>query len=119
MIILHIKTTGHNIKWDNFDILASGKTDYHCKIKETLFMYEFICKLLLDVHVPTFAFYYYTITILFFWLDEFKPLTKRTLSFCLDLNFMSTEEAIISNSDFSRSIDGRAGEGGGWGALPP
>ena len=36
----HIKTTGHNIKWDNFDILASGKTDYHCKIKETLFIYE-------------------------------------------------------------------------------
>ena len=35
----HIKTTGHNIKWDNFDILASGKTDYHCKIKETLFIY--------------------------------------------------------------------------------
>ena len=36
----HIKTTGHNIKWDNFDILQSGKTDYHCKIKETLFIYE-------------------------------------------------------------------------------
>ena len=31
----HIKTTGHNIKWDNFDILAYGKTDYHCKIKKT------------------------------------------------------------------------------------
>ena len=32
----HVKTTGHNIKWDHFDILAFGKTDYHCKIKETL-----------------------------------------------------------------------------------
>ena len=32
----HIKTTGHNIKWDNFDILASGITDYHCKIKKTV-----------------------------------------------------------------------------------
>ena len=32
----HIKTTGHNIKWDHFDILASGKTDFHCKIKEIL-----------------------------------------------------------------------------------
>ena len=21
----------HNIKWDNFDIIASGTTDYHCK----------------------------------------------------------------------------------------
>ena len=29
----HVKTTGHNIKWDHFDILASGKTDNHCKIK--------------------------------------------------------------------------------------
>ena len=37
----HVKTTGHNIKWDHFDILASGKTDYHCKIKETLFLQEF------------------------------------------------------------------------------
>ena len=34
------KTTGHNIKWDNFDILASGKTDYHFKMKQTLFIYE-------------------------------------------------------------------------------
>ena len=36
----HVKTTGHNIKWDHFDILASGKTDYHCKVKETLFFQE-------------------------------------------------------------------------------
>ena len=31
----HVKTTGHNIKWDHFDILEKGKADYHCKIKET------------------------------------------------------------------------------------
>ena len=36
----HIKATGHNIKWDHFEILASGKTDYHCKTKETLFIQE-------------------------------------------------------------------------------
>ena len=36
----HIKATGHNIKWDHFDILASGKTDYHCKIKESLLIQE-------------------------------------------------------------------------------
>ena len=35
-----VKTTRHNIKWDQFDILAKGKTDYHCKIKETLFIQE-------------------------------------------------------------------------------
>ena len=36
----HVKATGHNIKWDQFDILAKGKTDYHCKIKETLYIQE-------------------------------------------------------------------------------
>ena len=36
----HVKATGHNIDWDHFDILAKGKTDYHCKIKETLFIQE-------------------------------------------------------------------------------
>ena len=34
-----VKTTDHNIKWDHFDILASGKTGYHCKVK-TLFIQE-------------------------------------------------------------------------------
>ena len=28
----HDKATRHNIKWDHFDILGKGKTDYHCKI---------------------------------------------------------------------------------------
>ena len=36
----HVKATGHNIKLDHSDILAKGKTDYHCKIKETLFIQE-------------------------------------------------------------------------------
>ena len=26
--------------WDHFDILAKSKTEYHCKIKETLFIQE-------------------------------------------------------------------------------
>ena len=26
----------HNIKWDHFEILASGQCDLQCKIKETL-----------------------------------------------------------------------------------
>ena len=34
----NMMTTGHDIKWDHFEILASGKTDYHSKIKETLFI---------------------------------------------------------------------------------
>ena len=36
----HVKTTGHNIKWDHFEILTSCKTDYLCKIKDTLFIQE-------------------------------------------------------------------------------
>jgi len=36
----HVKTTGHKMKWDHFDILAFDKTDYHCKVKETLFIQE-------------------------------------------------------------------------------
>ena len=31
----HITSTGHNIKWDNFYILATSRSDIHCKIKET------------------------------------------------------------------------------------
>ena len=34
----HIISTGHNIKWDHFEILVTGRSDVHCKIKET-----FIC----------------------------------------------------------------------------
>ena len=30
----HITATGHNSKWDHFEILASGKTNYHCKIRK-------------------------------------------------------------------------------------
>ena len=31
---------GHNIKWDHFDILATGKSDLQCKIKKTLLISE-------------------------------------------------------------------------------
>ena len=33
-------STSHNIKWDHFDILATGKSDLQCKIKETLLISE-------------------------------------------------------------------------------
>ena len=32
----HTISTGHNIKWDHFETLATGKSDLQCKIKETL-----------------------------------------------------------------------------------
>ena len=34
----HITSTGHNIKWDHFDILANGRSDLHSK--ETLLICE-------------------------------------------------------------------------------
>ena len=39
-IVDDMKTTGHNINWDHFDILASGKTDFHCRIKKALLIQE-------------------------------------------------------------------------------
>ena len=32
----HITSTEHNIKWDHFEILATGRSDIHCTIKESL-----------------------------------------------------------------------------------
>ena len=31
----HVTSTGHNLKWDHFEILAKGRSDTHFKIKET------------------------------------------------------------------------------------
>ena len=33
----HVTSTGHNLKWDH---LAKGRSDTHCKIKETLLIQE-------------------------------------------------------------------------------
>ena len=36
----HVTSTGHNLKWDHFEILAKCRSDTHCKIKETLLIQE-------------------------------------------------------------------------------
>ena len=36
----HVTSTGHNLKWDHFDILGKGRSDRDCKIKETLLIRE-------------------------------------------------------------------------------
>lgn len=36
----HVTSTGHNMKWDHFEILAKGRSDTHCKIKETLLIQQ-------------------------------------------------------------------------------
>ena len=54
-----MKTTNHNIKWDHFDALGSGKTDCHSKIKEALFIQKL--KPSLNAHVSSEK-------LLFYWL---------------------------------------------------
>ena len=36
----HVTLTAHNLKWDQFEILVKGRSDTHCKIKETLLLQE-------------------------------------------------------------------------------
>ena len=36
----NVTSTGQNLKWDHFGILAKGRSDNHCKIKETLLIQE-------------------------------------------------------------------------------
>ena len=36
----HVAATGRSIKWDHFEILPSGKTDYHCNIKKKSFIQD-------------------------------------------------------------------------------
>ena len=38
--LFFFKTTGYNIKWDQFDILASGKAGFYCNVKRALFIQE-------------------------------------------------------------------------------
>ena len=39
-LLLTMSLPPDNIKWDHFEVLASGKTDYHCNIKEILFIQD-------------------------------------------------------------------------------
>ena len=36
----HVTATGHNFKWDHFEILAKGRSETHCKTKETLLIQD-------------------------------------------------------------------------------
>ena len=61
LLITFKQSSGHNIKWDHFDILSSGKTDYHCEAKKALFIQEL--QLALNVNVSSEIFYlYYCVT---------------------------------------------------------
>ena len=74
----HVKTTGHNIKWDHFDILASGKTDYHCKIKEALLIQEL--KPAFNVNVSSEKLILYYLAVTFYRFTVFLILVQDPLS---------------------------------------
>ena len=94
----HVKATGHNIKWDHFDILAKGKTDYHCKIKETLYIQELEPAFNVNVGSEKLMLYqsvlfYFTVKyllnlgsspltfVIYIYLKLWKP-GRQTLTFC-------------------------------------
>ena len=36
----HVFLTNHKIKWDHLEILATGRSDIHCKIKESMLIHD-------------------------------------------------------------------------------
>ena len=38
VLVDHVISTGHNLKWDLFEILTTGRFDRHCTIKEIPFV---------------------------------------------------------------------------------
>ena len=82
----HVISTGHNIKWDHFDILATGKSNLQCKIKETLLISELKPSLNENVVV---ARSYFFLLISFGSINfviVFYLVTSSSLYFCFFLN---------------------------------
>ena len=53
----HVTSTGNNMKWDHFEILVRGRSDTHCKIKETLLIRVLQPSLNENVNSENFTFY--------------------------------------------------------------
>ena len=47
----HNSSTGHNIKWDHFEILTTGKSNMHCRKKKTLLMPDLLKPALINENV--------------------------------------------------------------------
>ena len=54
----HVIDTGHNIKWDHFEILVSGKSDYHWEMKEILFIQDLKPAFNVNISSETLMLYY-------------------------------------------------------------
>ena len=77
----HVKATVHNIKWDHFDILAKGKTDYHRKIKETLYIHEL--EPALNVNVGSEKLMLYQSVVFYFTVQYLLNLSSSPLTFVI------------------------------------
>ena len=62
----HSISTGHNIKWDHFEILASGQCDLQCKIKETLLIRDLKPALNENIGSENLFLYKFTLDVVFF-----------------------------------------------------
>ena len=78
----HMTQTDRRIKWDHFDILATGHSDIHCKIKETLLIRDLkpaLNKMLAAFHCHYFP--YSTLNkITQFWLVESSTINLKLYS---------------------------------------
>jgi len=54
----HVNATGHNIRWDHFKILVSGKSVYHRKIKDILFIQDLKPAYNVNISSETLMLYY-------------------------------------------------------------
>ena len=80
---------GHRIKWDHFDILATGQSDIHCKIKETLLIRDL--KPALDKMLAAFHCHYFPYSTLNkitqFWLVESSTINPKLYSVGVPIKF--------------------------------
>ena len=106
----HVKTTGHNIKWGHFDILVSGKTDYHCKVKETLFIQELQPVLKVNVSSERLLLYKDSVSILCDFTDSFR---LKRLKLLLQI-FLSRFQTPIHGVAFQNFFNGCTFENVRW-----
>ena len=85
----HMTQTDHRIKWDHFDILASGHSDIHYKIKETLLIRDLkpaLNKMLAALHCHYFP--YGTLNkITQFWFVESSTINPKLYSVGVPIKF--------------------------------
>ena len=84
----HLFLTNHRIKRDHFDILATGRSDMHCKIEESLLIRDL--KPALNETLAVRNFISIISIFLSFYVNQFRQFLVHTVVF-LNLNLSVTE----------------------------